>query len=168
MTTTFIGVDLAWKVDCNHTGCAVLKGTGKDARLAAISSGIRSFQALVEFIETHATVNTVVAIDGPLVVTNHSGQRPCETEMARRFGRSPWLALFAFPLVWNFNLGDGFIAYCAGTGGSILIIGSAAGVTAMGLEQIRFFWYVRRISGLALLGYFGGAAVYVLQYRLLH
>jgi Na+/H+ antiporter NhaD/arsenite permease-like protein len=61
-----------------------------------------------------------------------------------------------------------FIAYCAGTGGSILIIGSAAGVAAMGLEQIRFFWYVRRISGLALLGYFGGAAVYVLQYRLLH
>jgi hypothetical protein len=34
--------------------------------------------------------------------------------LARRFGRSPWLALFAFPLVWNFNLGDGFIAYCAG------------------------------------------------------
>ena len=34
--------------------------------------------------------------------------------LARRFGRSPWLALFVFPLVWNFNLGDGFIAYCAG------------------------------------------------------
>lgn len=34
--------------------------------------------------------------------------------LGRRFGRSPWLALFAFPLVWNFNLGDGFIAYCAG------------------------------------------------------
>ena len=45
-----------------------------------------------------------------------------------------------------------FIAYCAGTGGSILIIGSAAGVAAMGLEKIHFFWYVRRISGLALLG----------------
>jgi Na+/H+ antiporter NhaD/arsenite permease-like protein len=58
-----------------------------------------------------------------------------------------------------------FIAYCAGTGGSILIIGSAAGVAAMGLEQIHFFWYVKRISGLALLGYFGGAAVYIMQYR---
>jgi Na+/H+ antiporter NhaD/arsenite permease-like protein len=61
-----------------------------------------------------------------------------------------------------------FVAYCAGTGGSILIIGSAAGVAAMGLEKIRFLWYVRRISGLALLGYFGGAAAYIVQYRLLH
>ena len=59
-----------------------------------------------------------------------------------------------------------FIAYCAGTGGSILIIGSAAGVAAMGIEKIQFIWYVRKISGLALLGYFTGAAVYILQYRL--
>jgi len=61
-----------------------------------------------------------------------------------------------------------FIAYCAGTGGSILIIGSAAGVAAMGIENIQFFWYVRRISGLALLGYLAGAAAYLLQYRLFH
>ena len=61
-----------------------------------------------------------------------------------------------------------FIAYCAGTGGSILIIGSAAGVAAMGLEKIQFFWYVRRISGLALLGYLAGAAVYVVQYGMFH
>jgi len=61
-----------------------------------------------------------------------------------------------------------FIAYCAGTGGSILIIGSAAGVAAMALEKIHFFWYVRRISGLALLGYFCGVAAYIVQYRLLH
>jgi Na+/H+ antiporter NhaD/arsenite permease-like protein len=61
-----------------------------------------------------------------------------------------------------------FVAYCAGTGGSILIIGSAAGVAAMGLEKIQFFWYVRRISGLALLGYFGGVAAYIVQFRLLH
>jgi Na+/H+ antiporter NhaD/arsenite permease-like protein len=61
-----------------------------------------------------------------------------------------------------------FVAYCAGTGGSILIIGSAAGVAAMGLEKIHFFWYVRRISALALLGYFAGAAAYIVQYRLLH
>jgi len=56
-----------------------------------------------------------------------------------------------------------FMAYCAGTGGSILIIGSAAGVAAMGLERIDFMWYVRKISLLALLGYMGGAAVYLLQ-----
>lgn len=61
-----------------------------------------------------------------------------------------------------------FLAYCAGTGGSILIIGSAAGVAAMGLEKIHFFWYVRKISGLALVGYLAGAAVYVLQYQLTH
>lgn len=61
-----------------------------------------------------------------------------------------------------------FIAYCAGTGGSILIIGSAAGVAAMGLERIHFFWYVKWISGLALLGYVGGAVVYILQYGMLH
>ncbi len=61
-----------------------------------------------------------------------------------------------------------FLAYCAGTGGSILIIGSAAGVAAMGLEKIHFFWYVKRISGLALVGYFAGAGVYLLQSRLFH
>jgi Na+/H+ antiporter NhaD/arsenite permease-like protein len=61
-----------------------------------------------------------------------------------------------------------FIAYCAGTGGSILIIGSAAGVAAMGLEKIDFIWYMRKISTLALIGYFSGALVYIAQYRLLH
>jgi NhaD family Na+/H+ antiporter len=61
-----------------------------------------------------------------------------------------------------------FMAYCAGTGGSILIIGSAAGVAAMGLEKIEFGWYVRKISGLALVGYFSGAVLYILQYHLTH
>ena len=55
-----------------------------------------------------------------------------------------------------------FMAYAAGTGGSILIIGSAAGVAAMGLEKIEFFWYVKKISMLAILGYVAGAATYVL------
>lgn len=61
-----------------------------------------------------------------------------------------------------------FLAYCAGTGGSILIIGSAAGVAAMGLEKIDFVWYVKKISGLALMGYFAGAVVYIVQYSLTH
>jgi len=56
-----------------------------------------------------------------------------------------------------------FLAYAAGTGGSILIIGSAAGVAAMGIEKIEFFWYVRKISLLALIGYIGGALVYILS-----
>ena len=59
-----------------------------------------------------------------------------------------------------------FIAYCAGTGGSILIIGSAAGVAAMGLEKIDFFWYMKRISGLALIGYLGGAFFYIAEMHL--
>lgn len=61
-----------------------------------------------------------------------------------------------------------FLAYCAGTGGSILIIGSAAGVAAMGLEKIEFIWYVKNISLLALSGYIAGAVVYVIQFNLLH
>jgi Na+/H+ antiporter NhaD/arsenite permease-like protein len=56
-----------------------------------------------------------------------------------------------------------FIAYCTGTGGSILIIGSAAGVAAMGLTKIEFFWYIKKISLWALLGYFSGAAVFILM-----
>lgn len=60
-----------------------------------------------------------------------------------------------------------FLAYCAGTGGSALIIGSAAGVAAMGMEKISFFWYMKNISLLALLGYFSGAAVYILQMYIL-
>ena len=56
-----------------------------------------------------------------------------------------------------------FLAYCAGTGGSLLVIGSAAGVAAMGLERIPFFWYARRIGPAALAGYLAGAAVFLLQ-----
>ena len=54
-----------------------------------------------------------------------------------------------------------FLAYCAGTGGSCLIIGSAAGVAAMGMEKIDFIWYLKRISFLALIGYLGGAMTYI-------
>ena len=61
-----------------------------------------------------------------------------------------------------------FMAYCAGTGGSILIIGSAAGVAAMGIEKIDFIWYMKKISLYALLGYFAGAVLYILQYNLTH
>ena len=57
-----------------------------------------------------------------------------------------------------------FMAYCTGTGGSILIIGSAAGVAAMGLTKIEFFWYLKKISGWALLGYLAGAITYLLLY----
>lgn len=55
-----------------------------------------------------------------------------------------------------------YLAYCAGTGGSILVIGSAAGVAAMGMEKIDFIWYLKKISGLALIGYLAGAGTYML------
>jgi Na+/H+ antiporter NhaD/arsenite permease-like protein len=58
-------------------------------------------------------------------------------------------------LIWE------YLAYCAGTGGSILIIGSAAGVAAMGMEKIDFIWYLRKMSLLALIGYVAGAATYL-------
>lgn len=59
-----------------------------------------------------------------------------------------------------------FLAYCAGTGGSILIIGSAAGVAAMGIEKMDFIWYLKKIGWLALLGYLAGAGIFLLQQRI--
>lgn len=59
-----------------------------------------------------------------------------------------------------------FLAYTAGTGGSMLIIGSAAGVAAMGLEKIDFIWYLKKITWLAIVGYLAGAAVYYLMFAL--
>jgi len=69
------------------------------------------------------------------------------------------LGMFTEPLdnpIWH------FIAYSAGTGGSMLIIGSAAGVVAMGLEKIDFFWYLKKISWLAIIGFLIGSACFIL------
>ncbi|MFD1552485.1 sodium:proton antiporter [Putridiphycobacter roseus] len=67
----------------------------------------------------------------------------------------------SFPMdnhIWH------FIAYTAGTGGSMLIIGSAAGVVAMGMEKISFFWYLKNIAWLALLGYVSGIVVFFIMH----
>ncbi|OGQ94341.1 MAG: sodium:proton antiporter [Deltaproteobacteria bacterium RIFOXYD12_FULL_57_12] len=82
--------------------------------------------------------------------------------VAASMGMYPMAQFPADSFIWE------FMAYCAGTGGSMLIIGSAAGVAAMGLEKIEFFWYARKIGPLAMAGYFGGIATYILQYKLLH
>ncbi len=69
------------------------------------------------------------------------------------------MGMFSMPIddpVWH------LIAYSAGTGGSMLIIGSAAGVVAMGMEKIDFFWYFKKIAGLALIGFLGGFITFVL------
>ena len=74
-------------------------------------------------------------------------------------GLSAWDAMFVKDgLFWQ------FLAFCAGTGGSMLIIGSAAGVAVMGLEKIDFMWYIRRISGLAVLSYAVGALSFWLMF----
>jgi Na+/H+ antiporter NhaD/arsenite permease-like protein len=77
------------------------------------------------------------------------------------------LEVAANPEYMKFFMQDGlfweFLAYCAGTGGSMLIIGSAAGVAAMGLERIDFIWYMKKISWLAVIGYLSGAAAYWIQ-----
>src|SRR5690606_6327561 len=68
------------------------------------------------------------------------------------------MGMYNFPTdhhIWH------FIAYAAGTGGSMLIIGSAAGVAAMGMERIDFIWYFKKITLLAFLGYIGGCAAYL-------
>lgn len=79
---------------------------------------------------------------------------------------SPEVLAAASDSTWlsNFQVNGAFwelLAYCAGTGGSCLIIGSAAGVAAMGMEKIDFIWYLKKISLLALLGYLSGAATYI-------
>ncbi len=69
------------------------------------------------------------------------------------------MGMFSIPVddpVWH------FIAYSAGTGGSMLIIGSAAGVVAMGMEKIDFFWYLKKIAFLAMVGFVAGAACFIL------
>ena len=69
------------------------------------------------------------------------------------------IGMFSIPVdepAWH------FIAYSAGTGGSVLIIGSAAGVVAMGMEKINFMWYLKKIGWLALIGFLSGFAVFVL------
>lgn len=98
-------------------------------------------------------------VDNVPLVAGAIGMYPVMTEEA--------VAASADPIYWMNFVQDGtfwqFLAYCAGVGGSMLIIGSAAGVVVMGLEQISFGWYLNRISGLALLGYLAGAFVYILQ-----
>jgi len=59
------------------------------------------------------------------------------------------------------------LAFCAGTGGSILIIGSAAGVAFMGLEKVNFIWYVKKVSLVALISYLSGVAAFMLQHAVL-
>jgi len=75
------------------------------------------------------------------------------------------MGMYQFPVddkMWH------FIAYSAGTGGSMLIIGSAAGVAAMGMERIDFIWYLKKIGWLAAIGFLAGAATFLVLYDFIH
>jgi predicted RNase H-like nuclease len=83
---TFIGIDLAWQSDRNHSGGAVLEGNERAVQLRELSSGLCTLADVEAFVEGNAGSDTVVAIDAPLVIENVDGQRACETEISRRFG----------------------------------------------------------------------------------
>jgi Na+/H+ antiporter NhaD/arsenite permease-like protein len=75
----------------------------------------------------------------------------------------PWLSQFVQDgPFWH------FLAYTAGTGGSMLIIGSAAGVAVMGIEKIDFMWYLKKVSLWALIGYLAGCGVYIAEMMIMH
>jgi Na+/H+ antiporter NhaD/arsenite permease-like protein len=59
------------------------------------------------------------------------------------------------------------LAFTLGTGGSVLIVGSAAGVVVMGMEKINFLWYLKKVSLPALVGYFAGVGAYLVIYRII-
>lgn len=95
-------------------------------------------------------------VDNVPLVAAAMGMYPIADSAAEIAANSPFMVDGNF---WK------FLAYCAGTGGSILIVGSAAGVAAMGLERIDFGWYMKRISLLALIGYGSGALTYFLMFN---
>ncbi len=128
---------------------AVLESTGILGQLA---------QALDESVHNVYITGVILGIlssvvDNVPLVAGVMGMYPIEPA-----GTTGYMANFVQDGVfWE------LMSYCAGVGGSILIIGSAAGVIAMGLEKIDFGWYLRRISWLALLGYLAGVGVYILE-----
>jgi Na+/H+ antiporter NhaD/arsenite permease-like protein len=100
-------------------------------------------------------------IDNVPLVAAAQGMYPIATPEMLAGANGAYLANFAAGgHFWQ------FLAYCAGVGGSCLIIGSAAGVAVMGLEKIDFMWYLKKVSILAVLGYMAGAAAYIIQHSL--
>jgi Na+/H+ antiporter NhaD/arsenite permease-like protein len=121
--------------------------------LVAVARGLKEGLNNVNLITLSIGVLSALVDNVPLVAAA-IGMYPLETMPADAWASS-------FVVDGHFWL---MLAYCAGTGGSVLIIGSAAGVAAMGLENISFFWYLKRISLLALLGYLAGAMSYIVLF----
>jgi len=78
---------MAWNIDEKHSGIAVMQGDADHVTLTALSNGVQSLQGVVDFVAKQACADTVIAIDASLIVKNETGQRPCETEIGRAFGR---------------------------------------------------------------------------------
>ncbi len=85
-TATFIGIDLAWKSERHPTGAAALRGNRSGAKIETLST-LRSAEAVLDFVRANTTQNTVLAIDAPLIIANETGQRLCETEVGKRYGK---------------------------------------------------------------------------------
>ena len=85
--TTFIGVDLAWRSGRNPSGIVVARGGRSGAELVDCSSDIACLQDIIDYIISHTTSSTVVAIDAPLIINNKTGQRPCEKRISQKFGK---------------------------------------------------------------------------------
>jgi predicted RNase H-like nuclease len=116
----FIGIDLAWQSDKNNSGGAALRGDHSGVTLCDLSSGLATLAAVESFISRNTDTDTVVAIDAPLVIKNLDRQRPCETEIGRRFGAADASAhttnLKRFPDASSVKLAsdleaDGFVHY---------------------------------------------------------
>jgi NhaD family Na+/H+ antiporter len=122
-------------------GIGVLRGTGVLRDLAAWMDGAIGNQDMIAFA---IGLLSAVVDNVPIVAATMKMYPLAEFPMDHK--------------IWE------FIAYAAGTGGSCLIIGSAAGVAVMGMEKIDFIWYLKKISWLALLGYIAGALAYLAVY----
>ena len=86
-STTFIGIDLAWRSEKNHSGIVVAKGDRSGARFKICLHDIMSPQKVVGCITDYSSPNTVIAVDAPLIIKNAVGQRPCEKLIGQKFGK---------------------------------------------------------------------------------
>jgi predicted RNase H-like nuclease len=77
---------MAWRIDGNHFGIAVMVGNANQVHFQSISTDVTSMTGVVNFVATHASADAVVAIDAPLMVKNATGQRECERMITRQLG----------------------------------------------------------------------------------
>lgn len=128
---------------------AVLQSTGLLASAAGwLDDNVHNVYAINSLLGVMSSI-----VDNVPLVAAAMGMYPVEAATATGYAAN----FVVDGIFWE------FLSYCAGVGGSILIIGSAAGVIAMGIEKIPFGWYLRKFSLIAFLGYAAGAAVYIVE-----